>query len=63
MYEKCAECDKQLKWEEQGLCKKLLHSHPVKFLCLSCLANYLDTTEEVLQKQIEYYRQTGCPLF
>lgn len=63
MKEICAGCGKQLRWEEEGLCKKLLHSRPVKFLCLPCLAEYLQTTEEELQKTILYYRQTGCPMF
>jgi hypothetical protein len=46
-----------------ALCKKLLGRNLRYYLCLKCLANYLDTTEEHLLDLAEEFKREGCTLF
>jgi hypothetical protein len=32
-------------------------------MCLHCLADYLNTTEDVLKLKIEEFKEQGCGLF
>ena len=34
-----------------------------QFLCLSCLAKYLNTTTEELEEKIQQFVEEGCELF
>jgi len=47
----------------QGLSKKLLGRNIKKFLCLNCLANYLEVTPEDLLVKAEEFKAQGCSLF
>lgn len=60
----CYVCGKTpLSKDEVGLTKKLIDKKPDKFYCLSCLAEYLEVTEEELQDKIEEFKDEGCTLF
>ena len=60
----CYVCGKQnLTTDEVGLTKKLLDKNTDKFYCLSCLAEYLEVTEEELLAKIEEFKMQGCTLF
>ena len=60
----CAYCDKEtLSKNEIGLNKKLIHHQVERMMCMTCLAEYFETTEEELKEMIEGFKQQGCVLF
>jgi len=60
----CFACGKkQLSKDEVGLNKKLIGREIKQFYCLTCFAEYLDITTEVLLSKIEDYKEQGCTLF
>ncbi len=60
----CPECGKTpLLRDEIGICKKLLGEDTSRILCLSCLAAWLEVTEEDLLAKIEEFKAAGCKLF
>ena len=60
----CPNCGKpSLTRDEVGINKKLLGEDVTRLLCLSCLAEYLDITEEDLLGKIEEFKAAGCNLF
>ncbi len=46
-----------------ALNKKLFNKNIKTFLCLSCLANNLEVTENDLLDKIEEFKEEGCTLF
>ena len=63
---KCRYCDKTpLTKDEIGLNKKLFESEAKKglYMCLACMANYLDCSEDDLREKIEEFKREGCKLF
>ena len=61
---KCYVCGKSpLTKNEIGLTKKLIERNTKQFYCLSCLADYLEVTEEELLAKIEDFKNEGCTLF
>lgn len=59
----CYLCKESIDKNTIGLNKKLLGRSIVRFYCLSCLADYLDTTVEDLNVKIEDFKGQGCVLF
>jgi hypothetical protein len=60
----CAYCDKEkLSKNEVGLNKKLIHQQIERMMCITCLAAYLETTEEDLIEMIEGFKRQDCALF
>lgn len=57
----CAKCKKPLSYNERGLNEKFNQSAPA--LCIRCLAEKLDVTEERLREKIAEYLRAGCLLF
>ncbi|MDE7089398.1 MAG: hypothetical protein K2O54_04700 [Prevotella sp.] len=60
---KCYVCGKELTKNEIGLTKKLIDKGATRFYCLSCLAEYLEVTEDELLAKIEEFKEEGCTLF
>ena len=61
---KCYVCGKSpLTKNEIGLTKKLIDKKTKVFYCISCLADYLEVTEEELNAKIEEFKDEGCTLF
>lgn len=61
---KCYVCGKTpLSKDEIGLTKKIIDKNTKTFYCLSCLAEYLEVTEEELLAKIEDFKNEGCTLF
>lgn len=59
----CYVCGKEhLSKDEIGITKKLLGKNEKKMYCLSCLAERLEVTEELVDK-IEEFKEEGCTLF
>lgn len=62
--ESCISCGKTpLTGDEIGIYKKLINPKATKFCCLSCLADYLDVSEQDLLDKIEEFKEEGCTLF
>lgn len=60
----CYVCGKEdLTKDEIGITKKLIDKKAKRFYCLSCLAEYLEVTEEELLDKIEEFKNEGCTLF
>lgn len=59
----CDNCKNNLSKDEIALSKKLLGIDANKFLCLKCLADYLDCSEDDLNVKIEEFKEAGCTLF
>lgn len=60
----CFMCGKEgLTHNEIGLNKKMLSRNIEKFLCIQCLADYLELTPEELEDYIEEFKADGCGLF
>jgi hypothetical protein len=60
----CAYCDKaSLSKDEIGLNKKLIHSQIERMMCMTCMAEYLEMTEEELKVVIKRFKSQGCSLF
>jgi hypothetical protein len=60
----CPDCGKTpLSRDEIGISKKLLGEDSTRILCLSCLATWLEVTEEELMAKIEEFKAAGCKLF
>jgi uncharacterized protein YlaI len=60
----CAYCDKvNLSKDELGLNKKLIHPQIERMMCMTCMAEYLEMTEEELQELMKRFKRQGCSLF
>lgn len=61
----CIFCGRALTRDEQGLNKKILEGDVRRGLwrCLSCMAEYLECTEDELSEKIEEFKSEGCKLF
>ena len=61
---KCKSCEKAgLTKDEIGINKKMFGEKIKDFYCLSCLAEYLEVSEEDLTVRIEEYKANGCNAF
>ena len=61
---KCCVCGKAPpSRNEIGLTKKIIDKKANSFYCLSCLAEYLEVTEDELIAKIEDFKNEGCTLF
>lgn len=60
----CYVCGKvPLTKNEIGLTKKLIDTKAERYYCLSCLAEYLEVSEEELLAKVEEFKEEGCTLF
>ncbi|MCM1259858.1 MAG: hypothetical protein NC182_02750 [Prevotella sp.] len=60
---KCEECRKDVTKKIQALNKKLISRHTKQFLCIDCLARFLQTSVEELRDKIKQFEEEGCDLF
>lgn len=60
---KCESCKRPLDKDEIALNKKLLGRSIKQYLCLDCLAIYLNTDIVYLEEQIVQFKEDGCALF
>lgn len=59
----CRNCKKELSKDEIALCKKLLGRNIIEFMCIDCLADYIECSTEDLKIKIEEFKEQGCSLF
>lgn len=63
---KCRYCDRvPLTKDEIGLNKKLFEPEGKKelYMCLACMANYLECSVDDLREKIKEFKAEGCKLF
>jgi biotin operon repressor len=64
MVRECRICGKTgLSKDEIGINKKMFGAKVKEFFCMTCLAEYLDVSEDDLIAQIEEYKNQGCTVF
>lgn len=60
----CYVCGKEnLTKDEIGITKKLIDKNTKTLYCITCLAEYLEVTEEELIDKIDEFKDEGCILF
>lgn len=60
----CSYCGKEsLSRNEIGLNKKITDRQADRMMCLTCLAEYLEITEDELIDIIDDFKRQGCALF
>lgn len=60
---RCMKCGRVLTLDEAAIHKKMINRGATEYFCLTCLAEYTESTEEQLQERIEHFRKQGCLLF
>ena len=60
---KCNFCNATLSKDCVALNKKLIGRNVKNFLCLTCMADEFDCTEDDLRDKIEELKEQGCTLF
>lgn len=61
--DKCMKCGKKLTKDETALHKKLFNRGAEQFMCIDCIASYLDIPKEILLEKIIQFKSMGCTLF
>lgn len=59
----CSKCGKPLSKDEIALYKKMICKTATEYLCIGCLADYMQVPREALEKKISEYKEMGCTLF
>ena len=60
----CTYCGREkLSKNEIGLNKKLIHRQIERMMCLTCMAEDLETSEDEMKEMIEIFKRQGCELF
>ena len=60
---KCVVCGEKVQRVAKALFQKLIDRQAKKFMCLTCLANYLETDEAELLEKAQDFKDEGCELF
>lgn len=56
-------CNRALTFNEIALHRKVINRGAKEFMCLTCLAEYLNSDEKTLKEKIDFFRRQGCSLF
>ena len=59
----CLKCKRELVSDEIALHRKLLGKAATEFMCKSCMAEYFEVEEKLLDEKIVQYKKMGCTLF
>lgn len=60
----CIKCGKRLESDAIPIFKKLVNRGAEEFMCIGCLAEYINTSREEIEALIDYYTESGtCALF
>ena len=59
----CVNCSRPLEHDEIALTRKLINRGASEFLCLTCLAERFNVSEDLLKEKIEHFKKQGCTLF
>lgn len=59
----CKKCGRSLSRDDIGATRKLINRGATEYLCVPCLCNHFQISEDSLRKKIEEWRSYGCTLF
>ena len=60
----CFKCGKALESDAIPIYKKLINRAAEDFMCIDCLAEYVQMPREAIERLIDYYTESGiCALF
>lgn len=59
----CHRCGNEVTSDVMALNRKLVGRQTKRFLCLRCLSEHLETSENELLRLIKELRESGCALF
>lgn len=59
----CRSCGRELTFNEIGATKKFINRSSTSFFCKTCLAGWLNVSEELIDQKIEHFKKQGCTLF
>lgn len=59
----CIQCKKHLTSDEIAIYRRLIYRDADEYLCKTCLAEKMKTTEAEIDKKIEHFKSIGCTLF
>lgn len=60
----CTQCKRYITEKNDiALNKKMLNRDIQEFMCIDCLAKYLNTTVAELYERIKIFKSQGCDLF
>lgn len=59
----CIKCGKVLDRDDIGAHKKFINRGDGEFLCITCLAEYFQVSENLVRQKVEEFKKAGCLLF
>lgn len=59
----CRQCGRLLTDDEIAMHKRMINRGATSHLCLTCLAEFYQCSEDLLREKMEYFRRIGCMLF
>lgn len=59
----CSSCGEETSNISVALCKKIFGKKTKRILCMSCLSEHLELSEEELIDMAEDFKKQGCTLF
>ena len=59
----CKKCGRALTFDEKAVYLKMVNRQATEFLCKTCLADYFEVAEILIDKKIEQFKNNGCMLF
>ncbi len=57
------QCGRKLISDEIAIYRRLIYRDADEYLCKTCLAEKMKTTEAEIEKKIEHFKSIGCTLF
>lgn len=59
----CTDCHRKLTSDEIGIFRKLISRNAERFLCKTCLSDYMQIDETLIDAKIVQFKKIGCQLF
>lgn len=59
----CKKCNRVLTSDERAVYMKMVNRQAKEFLCKTCLAEYFEVNEKLIDKKIQQFKDAGCMLF
>lgn len=59
----CKKCGRALTFDEKAVYLKMVNRQATEFLCKTCLSDYFEVDEILIDKKIEQFKNNGCMLF
>ncbi len=59
----CMQCGRRLTSDEVSIYRRMIYRDAEEYLCKTCLAEKMRTSEAEIEKKIEHFKKAGCTLF